>query len=584
MSTLYRIQIVLLTKFIFKFNSKLENKFVTKLINEANKDRGLEVRREVFNKMLVEVVDPIKHSKLAEARIVYSILRTRGLTRFMLMVFSKLIEIESGSEINVSRKQLLRILFRKKHLIREQLLSRLLFTRMNYADSLQYKHLTSIDYFRQSKMRINKTRKLFSFEVTFSSRQIWLKNSHSGRFYRNNVLDYVIIFERDFFFNIVHRYEIYNEVKMHLDKFYPSISNELNSFSKLSLQVNARASNNLDQLSASSNQQVIESLENVEIWHQRFIIKDSTWIVIDITTHPSLEFVAGQWQFLNPFKSKENACLIRNPIGKKRTLKSAILLMGRCDENWYHFIIDTVPRLLLTENVPPDVPLVIRNDIPEHFKFVISTLSKRSVIEIDVEDRVEIERLYIVPGRSSAFDSRPPKGVSFVEFSPSVLRRMQVLLRDSLIDISQYPNQPWSTEKIALSRTSMARNVQNWVSLIPILESFDFKLHDVNSDFFKSQMKTFHNTRIILSPGGASLANIIFMQEGALVVVLRSSRNRDVNVWTKLAAAMNVRCIEIIGIPTYFGPGKLRRRHSDFYVSPRKLRRVLISVTASITR
>ena len=79
------------------------------------------------------------------------------------------------------------------------------------------------------------------------------------------------------------------------------------------------------------------------------------------------------------------------------------------------------------------------------------------------------------------------------------------------------------------------------------------------------------------------MANIIFMPEGSTVVVLRSWRNSDLGLWVKLADAMNVNCIEVTGVPTYFGPGKLRRMHSDFYISPRKLRKVLASVTASIT-
>jgi hypothetical protein len=83
----------------------------------------------------------------------------------------------------------------------------------------------------------------------------------------------------------------------------------------------------------------------------------------------------------------------------------------------------------------------------------------------------------------------------------------------------------------------------------------------------------------VVAPGGAALANIIFMP-GSVVVVLRSRRNSDLGLWVKLAKAVGVNCIEVTGMPTYFGPGKLRRMHSDFYISSRKLRKVLASVTA----
>jgi capsular polysaccharide biosynthesis protein len=314
------------------------------------------------------------------------------------------------------------------------------------------------------------------------------------------------------------------------------------------------------------------------------VISKKGLIVIDSTMHPRQEFVAGQWQFLKSFEKTTNTCLIKRPTEKTRHLESAIFLIGRCDENWYHFIIDTVPRILFTNDIPSNVPLIIRADIPEHFKLVLSSLTERDIIEIELEENLEVQTLYVVPGRSSAFDSQPPKGRQFAEFSSSVLKKLQKLLVNTKFEPSQsqYPLMP--NQKIALSRMSTTRNVQNWVSLVPLIKSFDFSIHDLNSNFFENQIETFHQTRVILAPGGAALANIVFMQEESYVVVLRSWRNRDVSLWKKLAEAMNVNCVEVVGIPTYFGPGKLRRRHSDFYVSPRKLRRVLTSVTASSTR
>ena len=258
-------------------------------------------------------------------------------------------------------------------------------------------------------------------------------------------------------------------------------------------------------------------------------------------------------------------------------------MSGRSDENWFHFILDTVPRILFTDDIPITVPLLIRSDIPENSKAVLATITDRKIIEIESNEVLEVENLYVVPGRSSVFDSTPPKGTPFVEFSPQVLGMIRSLLLKAQANFDKSPRVESPVHSIALSRSSTTRNLQNELAVNSLLDEFGFTICELNLGFFKKQIKTFSQARIVVAPGGAALANIIFMPVGSVVVVLRSRRNSELNLWVKLAKAVGVQCIEVTGMPTYFGPGKLRRMHSDFYISPRKLRKVLASVTASIT-
>ena len=369
----------------------------------------------------------------------------------------------------------------------------------------------------------------------------------------------------------------------YLEGVYPQFLQSFDEFCSMSVNVLTKFDELLELESTSDLQSGYQVLDDIQIWHQRFVISKKGLIVFDSTMHPRQEFVAGQWQFVKSFEKTTNTCLIKRPTEKTRHLESAIFLIGRCDENWYHFIVDTVPRILFTNDIPSNVPLIIRADIPENFKFVLFSLTERNVIEIELEENLEVQTLYVVPGRSSAFDSQPPSGTSFVEFSPSVLNRIKALLVDPAIQLDVNRHTYPYPEKIALSRSSTTRNVQNWFSLKSLIEGFGFAIHDLSPDFFKNQIAAFARAKIVVSPGGAAFANVIFMPVGSSIVVLRSYRNKDLRLWIKLASAMKVNCIEVTGIPTYFGPGKLRRMHSDFYISPRKLRKVLASVTASIT-
>ena len=369
----------------------------------------------------------------------------------------------------------------------------------------------------------------------------------------------------------------------YLEGVYPQFRQSFDEFCSVSINVLTKFDELLELESTSDLQSGYQVLDDIQIWHQRFVISKKGLIVFDSTMHPRQEFVAGQWQFVKSFEKTTDTCLIKRPTDKTRHLESAIFLIGRCDENWYHFVIDTVPRILFTNDIPSNVPLIIRADIPENFKLVLSSLTERDIIEIELEENLEVQTLYVVPGRSSAFDSQPPSGTSFVEFSPSVLNRIKTLLVVPAIELDLNRHMYPYPEKIALSRSSTTRNVQNWFSLKSLIEGFGFAIHDLNPDFFKNQIAAFARAKIVVSPGGAAVANVIFMPLGSSIVVLRSYRNKDLRLWIKLASAMKVNCIEVTGIPTYFGPGKLRRMHSDFYISPRKLRKVLASVTASIT-
>jgi hypothetical protein len=242
-----------------------------------------------------------------------------------------------------------------------------------------------------------------------------------------------------------------------------------------------------------------------------------------------------------------------------------------------------MPRILFVRDVPISVPLLIRSDIPENSKAVLRGITDRKIIEIEPSDVFEVQNLYVVPGRSSTFDSKPPKGVPFVEFSQPVLEEVRSLLLKVQTEVSDNSRVELSPPTIALTRSSTTRNIQNSSNVNSLLKEFGFTLCDLNLNFFRQQIEVFSQSRIVVAAGGAALANIVFMPKDSTVIVLRSFRNRNLNLWVKLARAMGVNCIEVTGMPTYFGPGKLRREHSDFYISPRKLRKVLTSVAASTT-
>jgi hypothetical protein len=476
-----------------------------------------------------------------------------------------------------------KVLIRQRELFLNHIVAKLRIDHPSPKDLDNFPIINEVVQFNLNHLRIHQGKKIIFFNIQNGNPPIFGCNNPT------KILKLELFFHKlmlrdsrgvaDFLLKV----QLQDMSKAYLDEVYPQFRLGADDFESVQVRVLQRYDQVLDFDSTEPFQSRCLRLESVQIWHQRFIISNNQFLVHDSTSHPEQEFVAGQWQFIKSFEKSADKCLIRKVLGETKYLESGIFLSGRSDENWFHFILDTVPRILFVNDIPVNVPLLIRSDIPENSKAVLATITDREIIEIESNEILGVENLYVVPGRSSVFDSTPPKGTPSVEFSSPVLGMIRSLLLNAQANLGNNPKVKLPFSSIALSRSSTTRNLQNELVVNSLLKKFGFTICELNVGFFKKQITTFSQAKIVVSPGGAALANIIFMPVGSVVVVLRSRRNSDLNLWVKLANAIGVQCIEVAGMPTYFGPGKLRRMHSDFYISPRKLRKVLASVTASIT-
>jgi capsular polysaccharide biosynthesis protein len=245
--------------------------------------------------------------------------------------------------------------------------------------------------------------------------------------------------------------------------------------------------------------------------------------------------------------------------------------MGRADENWYHFLLDTLPRYLFMRKIDEDIPVLVRADIPKTSIALIERMISHRVVLVAPTDVIAIERLHFVAARSTVYDSSPPCGIEWVAFSPNSLsKQRRWLLEDVIIK-----NDSEAPEKIFLARKAKYRNLLNSDQVGRRLESFGFNTLETGENFFTKQHIYFSKARLIVSPGGAILANILFMKKGSKIIAMRSWRDSKIKLWKKLALACNVEYGEIKGIPTYFGRKYLARQHSNYFIPVGLIRKYL---------
>jgi hypothetical protein len=180
---------------------------------------------------------------------------------------------------------------------------------------------------------------------------------------------------------------------------------------------------------------------------------------------------------------------------------------------------------------------------------------------VQPEDLISVKSLFFVAGRSSVYDSPSKIDGERVAFSPRTLLRTSdyIYRRLSLNATTDLAN------NIYLTRISRYRNLINQNAVASKLQSLGYLVIDPSEEFFRDQFQIFASARHIVTPGGASLANIIFMNAGSKVTAIRSCRGSDLNLWKKLAESRQIEFDEILAIPTYFGRNSLAREHSHFY-------------------
>ncbi|GEM_PF-5698264 len=387
------------------------------------------------------------------------------------------------------------------------------------------------------------------------------------------LLEELITWNSYYFTRLIHEFQLLDKVLPYLTIISPSLLSELAELTAIRVNRTRERILSFDQHEKMmDSNQPVENLKNAEIWHQRFIIADSQLQIVDCTTDPTLDFVAGQWQFIFPSARSKDQCLIKSPTKNYVDLEDGIFLAGRVDENWYHFLLDTLPRLLFLENAPNDVPFLVRDNLPKAAKHLIARLSSRAVIEMKGDLTYRVKRLYFLPARSTVFDSKPIDGLPAIQYSPRTIARLRSLIWD-IYDEPKPEDQPIG--QIAILRNSTYRNVTNIQKVREVSAAAGFKVFEPSEAFYRDQIHIFANASKVLAPGGAVLANMIFMQPLATVIALRSWRTSKLPLWRELALACNLDYLEVVGTPTYFGTRKMQRQHSDYSISPRKLLRKL---------
>jgi capsular polysaccharide biosynthesis protein len=195
------------------------------------------------------------------------------------------------------------------------------------------------------------------------------------------------------------------------------------------------------------------------------------------------------------------------------------MIAGRGDVNYYHFLMDVLPRLALleTEGVPtPDrwyVPLGVRfhREIFELAGFPLDG----DVIDAYVHPHVRAETL-LAPGIPDVQKRVPPWTVDFI----------RERLRPADLELV-----PGRRIYVTRGRERHNRIVVNEEEVVTMLAERGFTVVDPGATSVAEQIRMFAEAEVIVGPHGAALTNLLFVSPGASVIEFFAPYYVDDSYW-----------------------------------------------------
>ena len=204
------------------------------------------------------------------------------------------------------------------------------------------------------------------------------------------------------------------------------------------------------------------------------------------------------------------------------------VLASRGDQNYYHFLIDVLPRVGVLEQAPQIAP-------PERWYVPASTPVQRELLDmmaITAEHRIDSDEVphiraecLVVPGLPSVLKEKNPPWV--VEF-----------LRARIMKGST-PRPSKDRHPLYVVRTAGTNNraVVNQPAVIRRLEQRGFEVIDPSTLSAAQQIEKFASASVIVSAHGAALANLVFASPGAAVIELFPAGGVLPDYWRLAASA-----------------------------------------------
>ena len=265
-------------------------------------------------------------------------------------------------------------------------------------------------------------------------------------------------------------------------------------------------------------------------------------------------------------------------------IEAGILLQGPASTNYYHWIVEHLPRLLVLElaGVPAQIPLLVDRaamNVPQLVEALRAVdFAGRRVVPLTSGVEYRVERL-LVPGALFWAASNLKDHLRQEVGDNLVAGEAVEFLRTRLAPAACSATGQRRLYVARRARTAGTRLVNEEAVRAVFLE-FGFEAIATDTMTFDEQRELFAEAAIVASESGAALTNMLFAPASAILICLQGAPG-PVNVYADLAGHMGQRSIFVAG--TAESEGQLKPYQVRFSMPTDVLRGLLTRIPEAAT-
>ena len=244
-------------------------------------------------------------------------------------------------------------------------------------------------------------------------------------------------------------------------------------------------------------------------------------------------------------------------------LPAGIFASGTYSHNYFHFLIEILPRVLLAvEIAPAGTPVLADDGMPaQHYQALRLLLPGHPIRRLSRQSSYRVGRLYAASMPNVVHDAfgcaMPP--AEALCYHPEITRRLA-----ALADPFRGPGKP--ARRIYLKRESRRRRILNLPEIEEILEARGFETVPCDRLDFAEQIRQIANAGTIVAQSGAQLANMVFAAPGTRIFPLFSNApGTNFHLWSALGEILGQDVTNIAGWRVRgTAPAHVPEAHEDF--------------------
>lgn len=228
---------------------------------------------------------------------------------------------------------------------------------------------------------------------------------------------------------------------------------------------------------------------------------------------------------------------------KLRSIPAGVLVANRMGKNYFHWVMECMPRLLLARDAGlAELPFVV-NDIPEQCRELARLFGELVVVADDEVLAVGTLHVPYVP----AYSPDMPSQIPLACYDDSYLPRLR---REILERIGTLPSgKAHRVLYVGRRGGTTLRRILNTDAVVDVVAGFGGEVVYPGELTLREQIAAFMAADVVVGPAGAGFANMLFCRPGTTVVMLTRDRNVNPAHFGIAAHALGLRLICLAGMP-----------------------------------